>query len=208
MIVDPNTTKIKAVILSALAVGILPLSLRAQIVAPALAPYTGCKFSDGLKIVQIDPLPSQVRSREVDTDSGPREIEMEAGARVMFAYPDTDFYANVKAERLPLANYPQLKRFLLDNLQHLAKGNSMNASVKSSNHGLEAHGLDRGKLEGGVLGVYLLFDDSTRVVATIYFLNQEPQNRKFQTLDEYQRLRDQFLDSYSDCVQTNRRNGM
>ena len=173
----------------------------------ALTPYTTCNFSDGLQVVQVDPLAPGITSREVETDSGSRQINLEAGVRIMFAYPNTDFYANLKAELLPTANYAQLKQFLLDNLQHLGHGNIMNTSLYSPLNGFEAHGLDREKLEGGVLGIYLLFDDSTHVVTTIYLLNQEPQDRKFQTLEEYRRLRDQFLATYSACIRTNQQSG-
>ncbi len=168
-----------------------------------LTPYTTCTFSDGLQVVQVDPLAPGITSREVETDSGSRQINLEAGLRIKFAYPSTDFYANVKAELLPAANYAQLKQFLLDNLQHLGHGNIMNTSLHSPLNGFEAHGLDREKLEGGVLGIYLLFDDSAHVVTTIYMLNQEPQDRKFQTIEEYRRLRDQFLASYSACIRKN-----
>jgi hypothetical protein len=166
-------------------------------------PYESCQFSDGLQIVETDPLAPGVTSREVDTDSGPRRIDLAAGVRVMFAYPGTDFYANVKIEVLPAANYPQLKQILLDNLQHMAQGNVVNTSLNSPLNGLEAHGVDREKLEGGAMGVYLLFDDSAHVVTTIYLLNQEPQRRKFQTFAEYQQLRDRFLVSYSACIRKN-----
>jgi len=181
--------------------------LVAQSSPTALSPYTSCRFSDGLKIVQIDSLPPSVHSREVETDAGTRQVDLDAGIRVMFAYPDTDFYANVKAELLPGANYPQLKQILLDSLQHLAPGNTINTSLHSPMNGLEIHGLDREKLEGGVLGVYLIFDNSAHVVTTVYFLNQDPPGRRFQTIEEYGKLRDRFLDSYSACVRKNQRTG-
>ncbi len=171
--------------------------------AAALTAFTSCQFSDGLQIVHTDPLAAGVTSREVETDSGPRQIDMQAGLRIMFAYPDTDFYANVKAELLPAANYPELKRFLLDNFQHLAHGNTLNNALHSPLNGFEIHGLDREKLEGGVLGIYLLFDDQVHVVTTIYLLNQEPQSRKFQTMEEYRGLRDRFLGSYTACIRSN-----
>jgi len=199
----PGTAQ-RAILLSV--AGFLPLlasQLSAQSVAGTLEPYTSCRFSDGLQIVQVDTLPSDVHSRPVETDSGSHQVELDAGVRVMFAYPDTDFYANVKTELLPSANYSQLKQIVLDGLQHLAPGNTINVSLKSPINGLEAHGLDRNKLDGGVLGVYLFFDNTAHVVTTIYFLNQEPQSRKFQTLDEYRLLRDRFLDSYSSCIQKN-----
>ena len=169
----------------------------------ALLNYTACQFPDGLQIVHLDSLPPGVTSRGVDTDSGPRQIDLQAGVRIMFAYPDTDFYANMKAEVLPAKNYPQLKQSLLDNFQHLLHGNTLNTALHSPMNGLEVHGLDREKLEGGVLGIYLLFDEQAHVVTTIYLLNQEPQARKFQSMEEYRKLRDQFLGSYTTCIRNN-----
>jgi hypothetical protein len=188
------------VALALLAAGSAPAAAQAT---DALAPYASCRFADGLQIVDTDPLPSGVTSRQVDTDAGPRQIDLDAGLRVMFAYPETDFFANVKAELLPAARYPELKQSLLDNFQHLARDNTVNTALHSPMNGLEVHGLDREKLEGGVLGIYLLFDDGAHVVTTIYLLNQEPQSRKFQTMDEYRSLRDRFLASYSGCIRSN-----
>jgi hypothetical protein len=121
----------------------------------------------------------------------------------MFAYPNTDFYANVKAELLPEANYPQLKQFLLDNFLYLSHGNIVNTTLHTPLNGFEIHGMDREKLEGGVLGIYLLFDEHAHVVTTIYLLNQEPQYRKFQNINEYHSLREQFLNSYTACIRNN-----
>lgn len=45
------------------------------------------------------------------------------GRRVMFAYPDKDFYANVKVEILPEKNYAATKQSLIDNFDYvLASG--------------------------------------------------------------------------------------
>ncbi len=154
----------------------------------------------------MTPLAPGITSREVDTDSGPRQIDLEAGMRVMFAYPETDFFANVKAESLPAANYPRLKRYLLDDFRHLANGNKVNTAMHFPLNGFEIHGLDREKLEGSVLGIYLLFDDPAHVVTTIYLLNQEPKDRKFQTIAEYAALRDRFLASYTACIRANQKN--
>jgi hypothetical protein len=104
---------------------------------------------------------------------------------------------------LPAANYPQLKQFLLDNFQYLSHGNTVNTALRSPMNGFEIHGLDREKLEGGVLGIYLLFDDPAHAVTTIYLLNQEPQSRKFQSMEEYSGLRDRFLGSYTACIRKN-----
>jgi hypothetical protein len=167
--------------------------------------YTSCRFSDGLTVVETTPLAPGISARTVDTSKGPKQVEMVAGKRVMFAYPGKDFYANVKVEILPQKNYAEMKQTLIDNFDYiLASGNDngRNYSLKPMLHGFDIRGLDRDKMEGGVLGLYLLFDDVSRVVTTIYFLNQDPKDRSFQTMDEYRVMRDKFLDSYTVCVRT------
>ncbi|HVZ84305.1 MAG TPA: hypothetical protein VG893_11580 [Terracidiphilus sp.] len=114
--------------------------------------------------VQTDPLPEGITSRPVETDDGIRHIDLRDGLRIMFAYPLTDFYANVKAERLPAEKFDALKKDLMANFDHMAHGNTINASVQSPMNGFEVHGLDREKLEGGVLGIYLLFRESDSTV--------------------------------------------
>lgn len=174
----------------------------------ALVPYTSCTFADGLKIVALDPLASGVTYRTVPTGGGEKRIEIEARVRVMFAYPDTDFYANVKVESLPAATYEDEKKALLDNWQYThmtSAGTTLNYGLASPLDGFEIHGFDRDKLEGGVLGLYLMFDDSQHVVTTFYLLNQDPATRSFKTIDEYRKRRDRFLPSYTSCIRANQK---
>lgn len=165
--------------------------------------YTTCRFSDGLTVVETSPLAPGIHERPVQTSKESRQIPMVEGRSVMFAYPDKDFYANVKVEILPEKNYAETRQSLIDNFDYLLNsgdGSSRNYGLKPTLNGLDVRGLDRDKLEGGVLGVYLLFDDASRMVTTIYFLNQEPKDRSFQTLEEYRVQRDRFLATYTTCV--------
>ncbi len=178
----------------------------ASATAKALVPYTGCVFPDGLRIVEATPLASGVQSPTVQTATGMHAIDMVAGERVLFAYPMTDIFANVKAELLPANRYAALKQTLIGNLHFLESqrgGPSPAEALPVGLHGFEVHGNDRRKLEGDVLGMYLLFDDHAHVATTIYFLNQHAWARKFQTMDEYGRLRDGFLRVYTGCVRQN-----
>jgi hypothetical protein len=171
----------------------------------SLEAYDTCSFSDGLQVVRTDSLPPGVTTRPVETDNGTQRVEMLAGHRIMFAYPKTDFYANVKAETLPAGRFTELKGILLENFEYMAHGNTVNKDMAPLLNGFEVHGLDRDKLEGGVLGVYLLFDGPSCTVTTIYLLNQEPQDRRFQTIEEYRLLRDRFLKSYTACIRDNQK---
>jgi hypothetical protein len=132
---------------------------------------------------------------------GPFRVTLSDGRRVMFAYPDEDFYANVKVEILPAEGYAESKAALTSDFEHTlaSGGTSRNYALKPRMNEFDIQGLDRLKREGGVLGIYLLFDDPTRTVITIYFLNQEPPKR-FQTMPEYASIRDRFLGEYTSCI--------
>jgi hypothetical protein len=176
---------------------------KARLDSSAFDRYTGCKFGDGLAVVETSPLAPEIHERTVETLKGPRQVGMVEGRRVMFAYPDKDFYANVKVEILPEKNYAESRQFLIDSFDYaLASGkeSTRNYGLKPTLNGMDVRGLDRDKLEGGVLGLYLLFDDASRMVTTIYFLNQEPKDRSFQTMGEYRAMRDRFLATYTTCA--------
>ncbi|MBB5316464.1 hypothetical protein [Tunturibacter empetritectus] len=165
--------------------------------------YTGCRFSDELAVVETSPLAPGIHERTVETLKGPRQVGMVEGRRVMFAYPGKDFYANVKVEILPEKDYAETRQTLVDNFDYFlasSKDSTRNYGLKPKLNGLDIRGLDRDKLEGGVLGIYLLLNDATRMVTTIYFLNQEPKDRSFQTIEDYRMMRDRFLSTYTACV--------
>jgi hypothetical protein len=170
----------------------------------ALQAYTSCSFPDGLEIQAVKPLAAGPLL--VATPAGTRTIDTAAGVQVMFSYPMTDYFANAKVESLPADLYAQSKEILLGNLQLMESqrnGPVRAEALPAGLHGFEVHGNNRAALDGDVLGMYLLFDDATHVVATVSFLNQHTWQRKFQTMAEYERLRDSFLRSYTGCVRQN-----
>jgi len=131
---------------------------------------------------------------------------MDAAEQVTFGYPLTDLFANAKVELLPAARYLEMKRILLANLTFLESernGPTEARAMPVGLHGFEVHGNDLRKLAGSVLGMYVLLDDKAHVATTVYFLNQQAWQRKFQTMEEYGRLRDSFLKSYTGCVRVN-----
>lgn len=177
---------------------------------PALRAYESCQFEDGLQLVDISALGAGVSSRPVETRKGTFPLALLAGRRMMFAYPDTDFFANVKVEVLPSEHFEEEKQLALENFSFILNGNGGNlrdSKLPAQVNGFDTTGLNRPSLEGGVLGIYLLLDETNHVLTTIYFLNQEPAHRKFSSMDEYARLRTRFLETYTACIRANERNG-
>jgi hypothetical protein len=142
----------------------------------------------------------------VATAAGTETIDPLSGEQVLFGYPLTDIFANVKAELLPAGQYAQSKEILIENLHLMESQRNGPVHVEAlpaGLHGFDVHGNNLAELEGNVLGMYLLFDDPRHVVATVSFLNQRAWQRKFQTMDEYERLRDHFLQTYTGCIRQN-----
>jgi len=188
---------------SALLVSLVGGSAALHAQAPArFATYEHCKFADDLALVEKTPLPDGVQGRTVQTIMGPRQVPLTGGTRLLFAYPQTEPFANVKIEQIPASSYTQAKQDLIANFEQILTGDdssTRNYALKPKLNGLEIYGLDRKRLEGGVLGIYLFFLDRTHTVTTVYFLNQDPAVRSFTSLESYAALRDTFLNAYTSC---------
>lgn len=196
------------VVASILNILLLPTMLRAQ-KAPdddaSLRPYLSCSFDDGLKVVDTIRLPkSAEKSRELNTFDGKRKVTLSDGYTVEFAYPKTDVFVNLKVEQSIPQSYAQDKKIILENMKWLlsrAKAVDEKELRKVTVNGIEINGYDRNTLDLGiVVGMYVFFEDKSHKVITIYFLNQKPNKRKPQTIEEYRVLRDKFLSQYTHCV--------
>jgi hypothetical protein len=195
------TRNIRVFAICCLSVLIPAFALAQHNTTDPFAAYTACGLPGGPKIVEVTPVAAGVTGRTVPIIGGSATVPITKGRRIMFAYPGEDFYANMKVELLPADGYAESKAALVDNFDYvLASDNNVrNYKFKPKLNGFNIQGLDRTKREGGTLGMYLLFDDPTHTVITIYFLNQEPP-KDFQTMQQYATLRDRFLQGYTACV--------
>lgn len=171
----------------------------------SLKRYTSCRFNDGLKIVETDRLPKGVTHRTVNTLDGEKKVSLADGYRVMVAYPWTHFFANIKAEKSDPASYAADKQAVVETLKW-AQANIKNPEtaepVAVSYNGFEGYSINRTNVEGGTIGITVLFSDAEQHIITVYFLNQK--RRKFQTIEEWRALRENFLNNYTRCVRPGR----
>lgn len=175
----------------------------------SLKPYTTCKVPGDLKIKEVTRRTATGKYREVTTDNGKQKVSVVDGYRVMFAYPDLTYYfANVKIEQSAPDNYSSDKEVLVNQLKHystIKEATPMIFEDKTMLNGFEHFGVDRNKIDvGDQVGIHVLFYDSAHLVVTIYLLNQSKavflNNRRFETIKQYRELRDDFLNSYSECL--------
>ena len=181
-----------------------------------LKPYTTCKLPGDLKIKEVNRRPkSAEKYRELETGKGTEKVSVVDGYRVMFAYNDVFYYfANVKVELSEPASYAQDKEKVINSLKNNAatkQATGIIYSDKTMLNGFEHYGTDRDKIDvGGTLGVHVLFYDANNLIVTIYLLNQDDKTtgslfwrngkRRFTNIAEYQSLKDDFLNHYSECL--------
>ncbi|MET0859229.1 MAG: hypothetical protein ABWY27_20950, partial [Telluria sp.] len=68
-------------------------------------------------------------------------------------------------------------------------------------HGVEIMALNNPTLNGGgVISIYTLISEKNNVIATAYLLDQKPAQRKFQTYEQYQAMRDEFVYALALCM--------
>ena len=156
----------------------------------------------------MDRLPKGNESRTVETSKGDREISLADGYRVMVAYNDKkDWFANIKAEKSFDASYERDKEGVIENLKWAAstsKDLDNPEPVKLSINGHEGYGTSKRALTGNLLGIYVFFSDAERTIMTIHFINQNAKRKRFQTIEEWRTVRDEFLNTYTTCINNGR----
>ena len=180
-----------------------------------LKPYTTCKLPGDLKVKEVYRRPkSMEKYREVTTAKGKERVSVLDGYRVMFAYKDLFyFFANVKIEQSDPASYLQDKERVVNQLKNDSSTKQATGIVytdKAMLNGFEHYGTDRDKIDvGGTMGIHVLFYDPGHLIITIYLLNQDDKNktsvllggpRRFHNIDQYRKLKDDFLNHYSECL--------
>jgi hypothetical protein len=199
------------VVASIINILLLPTTLPAQKTSDddaSFRPYLSCPFDDGLKIVDTTHYPKSADNfRELDTSDGKRTVTRVDGYTVKFAYPNTDVFVNLKVEQSSPQSYAKDKETILEHMKWLL---SRSKSIDGKElrqvivNRIEVYGYDRNVLGLGiVMGLYVFFEDRSHKVITIYFLNQRPNKRQPQTIEEYRLLRDKFLNQYTRCVAGN-----
>ena len=170
--------------------------------AAAMQAYVHCDgFAGGVRGVTLDRRPTgAVPWREVGFGAKTERVSVVDGYRVMYSYPRTYWFANLKAERSDASRYGEDKRIVSENFVALAGADDTTVLTNFSDRGFVEQTLTKRELGGSTLGITQILSDEDAVIVTIFFMNQEPENRAFQTYEEFIGLRDRFVRGYIECV--------
>ncbi len=167
-----------------------------------LLSYTGCTFGGGLVPVIVERAQNLPMARPVETAAGQAPVSVADGYRLILAFPNTGAFVNLKIEQSMVGRYNSDKQSVLEQMQHMsatARGVVVNLE-RSVIGGVDIAALNNPGFDGAALGFYTFFVDAKDIIATAYVLNQLPDRRAFQTVVEYQAMRDRFVGEFAACL--------
>ena len=156
-----------------------------------LRPLMSCSFGKDLQAQSVNRwpagTPAGTPARSVQTSTGPMQVSVADGYRMLLAYPDTAPFVNLKLER------SQPGKLSADRTAILAQMTSFAATPGApvapfkvvERNGVEIMALNSPALSGDVISVYTLISEKNNVIATAYLLNQKPAERKFKNFEQY-----------------------
>ena len=154
------------------------------------------------------------------------KVSVQQGYRAMYAYPNTHYFSNTKIEQSVSGQYQNDKKIVIDAIKHEynRKKERLNAymkkkpDLKAKIDPLKAKNKDYMELEennykgyeyisyvenviglsGNTISQIHIFVPEKEIIITAYLLNQE--KAKFSTIDEFLKLRRDFIESYIDFL--------
>ena len=143
--------------------------------------------------------------RTIRTENGEVEVTRIDGYRVLYDNDKKVPFVNLKVELSDPKSYESDKKKLLDNLKYLnahSTGMETKELVELNFNGYKILGLSRGTIEAGsTMGTFIIFPGNG-VTVYFYFNNLRPDVRNFESVEDYKKQRDKFLEEYTKYLTT------
>ena len=177
-------------------------ALARQAPADPLGPLMRCSFGKDLQAQSVNRWPANMPARAVQTSTGPMQVSIADGYRMLLAYPNTAPFVNLKLERSQPGKLGADRTAILAQMTSFAAtpGAPVAPFKVIERSGIEIMALNNLTLTGDVISLYTLISEKNNVIATAYLLNQKPAERKFKNFEQYQALRDDFIHSLTVCM--------
>lgn len=155
----------------------------------------------GLTATKPDRLPETAeKTRTVTTEHGEVEITRLDGYRVLYNNDKGVPFVNLKVELSAPDAYATDQQRLIENLEysnHHSIGMETKELIGLQLNGYKIWGLSRGSIEAGsTLGTFIMFPGKG-ITVYFYFNNLKPGYRNFESLEDYKKQRDRFLEEYT-----------
>lgn len=143
--------------------------------------------------------------RTVKTGNGEAQVTRIDGYRVLYHNDKKAPFVNLKVELSEKKSYAEDQENIMDNLKYLnAQSQNMETKdlIELEFNGYKVYGFSRGTVEtGSILGTFVMFPGEG-VTVYFYFNNMKPEYRHFESVGEYKKQRDRFIDEYTKFLKT------
>jgi hypothetical protein len=138
----------------------------------------------------VSPRDNNVNYRTIKTSKGVEKVSVIDGFRILYKYPSTGDFAKMHVEKSNPQDYGNDKLKVIDELKFLSKDKSI---VQKNYGGFDYYYISNDNLNESPIGTAIIFFPDNQIITTIYFINQKPSDRKFQTIEEFNALKDNFI---------------
>ena len=168
----------------------------------ALDAYIGCDgFAGGVRAVTLDRRAEDAQTwRELEFGGQKHRISVIDGYRLTYSYARDFPFASLRVERSDSSRYRADREIVTAYFTGMANADAALELSDFSYRGYLVQLLTKKVLGGRTVGAAHILADTDAVIVTIFFYNQFPEHRSFQTLEEFTSLRDAFVRGYIDCV--------
>ena len=168
--------------------------------------YISFRTSTNLTTANPDRLPeTSEKVRTLKTDSGEVEVTRIDGYRILYNNDKKAPFVNLKVELSEKKSYDKDQKNLIDNLKYLNShsiGMETKDLIELEFNGYKVYGFSRETIEAGnTLGTFVMFPGKG-VTVYFYFNNMKPEYRNFESVDDYKKQRDRFMDEYTKYLST------
>jgi hypothetical protein len=191
--------KSKLILLSTLLVAILFLSFKSNYEIGLC--YVTFNTATNLTMSSADKLTqSTVIIKRVLTDSGEVDVTRADGYRILYKNNKNAPFVNLKVELSGYGSYEKDQKNLLSNLKYKNYNTPMMETqdlIELEYNGYKIYGISRATIQpDGILGTFLMFPGNG-ITVYFYFNNMKPELRNFESVDDYKKQRNKFIEEYT-----------
>lgn len=163
----------------------------------ALKRLAACPMGSQLRVLEVKPRTVSAPWREVASPSGPLRVSVASGYRVMLGVPGYAPFVNLKLERSAPGKFADDMRAIKAHMEGIVR----QPLTLDDKDGVKQLVAENASIEGrSVIGMVSLFHEPSQVIATAYLLNAQPGQRAFSDRQQYEALRNEFLQALEDCL--------
>jgi len=159
--------------------------------------YIPLFLNDDLEWDGVNQREKERNYRTIQTLNGEEKISVVEGFRIMYKYENSEHFVKMHVEQSKSDEYENDKSKLINFIYQRLNNEIVVQHLTYNNYEYYYRGANNLPYSP-IIGMAIVFYPEEQIIITIYFLNQEAKDRSFQTIEEYNILKDNFIKNLID----------